>query len=213
MPKVARKSEDIEAVKETILDAAVDLIYEVGFASLSMRKIALKSSMTAANIYNYFANKDEIYLAIQTKGFAILYEVAAEIESREITPVRKLKQFIKGYIDFGIQNPDIYEIMFTRNTPKFADYVGTPMEGKATIEKETALKSFAVAAGFINQITSEKNEGFVGEIQFRTMQIWTACHGIVSLHNSRVLQEVDENTTLIIEQCIDDLMVPFEMKK
>ncbi|MBU2515278.1 TetR/AcrR family transcriptional regulator [bacterium] len=210
MPKIARKSKDIEAVKKTILDAAIDLIYEEGFTSLSMRKIALKSSMTAANIYNYFANKDEIYLEIQTMGFSILHQEAVTIESQEITPFEKLRQFISGYIEFGIQNPDIYEIMFTRNTPKYKDYVGTALEGKATIEKDTALKSFAVAADFISQISTESNLKAIGSIQFRTMQIWTACHGIVSLHNSRVLQEVDENTELVIEQCIDDLMAPFE---
>ncbi|MEZ4549411.1 MAG: TetR family transcriptional regulator [Desulfobacterales bacterium] len=36
---------------------------------MSMRKLAGRLKMTAANIYNYYQNKDDLYLAIQTRGF------------------------------------------------------------------------------------------------------------------------------------------------
>ena len=64
MPKSARDHGEVELIKEKILDTALDILFDQGFSSLSMRKIALGTKMTAANIYNYFSNKHEIYLAI-----------------------------------------------------------------------------------------------------------------------------------------------------
>ena len=52
-----------------------------------MRKIATKVSMTAANIYNYYSNKDEIYLAIQTG--ATIVPIAIR-NSHEIQPGKRV---------------------------------------------------------------------------------------------------------------------------
>ena len=45
MPKPARDPQDIEIIKEKILDVALGILYDQGFSSLSMRKIALGTKM------------------------------------------------------------------------------------------------------------------------------------------------------------------------
>jgi len=203
MPKIPRSAEEVGTIREKILDAALDILYQESFRDLSMRKIAARTGMTAANIYNYFSGKDEIYLAIQTRGFAHLGGQLDRIEETRLTPVEKIRRMIRAYIDFGMENPDQYDIMFTRNTPKFADYLGTPMEPAARIEKETAMK---VAARAERAIAAAVNDGNAG---FRTIQLWTALHGMVSLVNSRVLQEVDPDISGIVASLMDELMIPF----
>ncbi|MCP4722719.1 MAG: TetR/AcrR family transcriptional regulator [Desulfobacteraceae bacterium] len=209
MPKPARAPGDVEAIKEKILDAALDILFDQGFSSLSMRKIALGTKMTAANIYNYFSNKDEIYLAIQTRGFSLLHERFCEIEKTIKDPFARMGQMIRAYIDFGLNCPDQYEIMFSKNTPKYSDYIGTGLEPAAMVEKETAL---VVARISTRTILDMNKTTCPGEAKYLTIRIWTSLHGIVSLMNSRVLREVNQDTDMIIEKLTEDLMKPFGQK-
>ena len=208
MPKAVRKKEDIEAVKQVILDAALEIMIKKGFAQLSMRKIAAQVSMTAANIYNYFSNKDEIYLAIQTQGFLALYVRFQEITTAGSDSLSTLKQLTRAYLDFGIQNAELYEIMFTRNTPKFADYLGTKLEPAAIVEKQAAVRVLELTSGLIFELIAKQSPASQEEAQYRAIYHWTALHGIVSLYNSRVLQETIEVTETIINKLINDLMLP-----
>ena len=49
---------------KAILDAARTEFIKKGFKEASMRNIAQKANVSLSNIYNYFKNKDEIYLTI-----------------------------------------------------------------------------------------------------------------------------------------------------
>lgn len=49
-----------ESVRQQIIDAAVEDIYDNGYKDSSMRRIAIKAQMTVGNLYRYFRNKDEL---------------------------------------------------------------------------------------------------------------------------------------------------------
>jgi AcrR family transcriptional regulator len=69
MPKLQRSPKEIEAVREDILEHALDMIVRGGFNRFSMRKLAARLGIAAKTIYNYYRNQDELYLCILTKGF------------------------------------------------------------------------------------------------------------------------------------------------
>ncbi len=56
MPKATRSPEEIDAVKEKILNCAFEILVKNGFERLSMARIGAKMKMTAANLYNYYSN-------------------------------------------------------------------------------------------------------------------------------------------------------------
>jgi AcrR family transcriptional regulator len=142
MPRIARTIEEVDIVKQQILDAAVKIITNNGFSKLSMRRIAAQLGVSATTIYNYYTSKDELYFYIRIKGFERLFEYL-----KKHMPYRFYREkfigIIHGYVDFGLTYPDYYEIMFlNRNVPKFLDCVGTPLENVASQEKAVALKPF-----------------------------------------------------------------------
>lgn len=51
-------------IRKLILEVAISEFLEKGFKDASMRAIAKKSDVGLSNIYNYFKNKDEIYLEV-----------------------------------------------------------------------------------------------------------------------------------------------------
>jgi len=210
MPKAVRSSSEVDAVKQKILDNALSLMCEDGFESLSMRKLSARLGMTAANIYNYYTNKDELYLMIQTNGFQMLVDRFTEISTSKLPPFKKLYAMMRAYVDFGIQNPDYYEIMFSRNTPKYADYRNTPMEPTASIEKKTALQVADITCRTIIEYSDQSNAAITSdEALYITITIWSTLHGIVNLYNSRVLQEVIEPVDTLIEKLLNDLLKRF----
>ena len=209
MPKPARKVEEVEAVKHQIMETARELMCEDGFESLSMRKLANRVGMTAANIYNYFTNKDELYLVIQTTGFQMLYDRFATIYVSEEAPMEKLSGLMRAYIRFGMEYPDFYEIMFSRNTPKYADYKGTPMEPTASMEKQTALNVADLTEQAIKEIAPHIAAKSPDNARYLTIVLWSTLHGVVNLYNSRVLQEVEEAADPLIDRMIDDLVRRF----
>ncbi len=203
MARIARNSIDIEAVKIQILHEAKLIIGRDGFSQFSMRKLAKASGMTATNIYNYFSNKDEIYLRVQQAGFDMLQNRFDEAAKNCDGPANLMLTFIKAYVGFGIENPEYYEVMLGSNTPKYADYVGTELEGVASQEKQSALG--------VSDTTAKVLVGLYGlseaEAKFKTVQLWTSLHGLVSLHNNRVLQEIELDLQEMIERICTELLL------
>ncbi len=181
MPKAARSVEDLARERDRILDAACDIICVQGFEQFSMRKLASRVGMTATNLYNYFSGKDEIYLAIQTRGFAELYSDFEEAAAGGPSAL------IDAYLAFGARRKDYYDIMFCWNTPKFADYLGTNLELQARIEKESGLKVAVLTESVLRSYAPQLSDAEAG---FQVIQLWTSLHGVVNLLNSRVLPEV-----------------------
>jgi AcrR family transcriptional regulator len=206
MPKTTRAAEEVIGIKDHILEAALQHLIEDGFEHFSMRKLAARLGMTAANIYNYFTNKDELYLFIQTRGFEMLYDFLHEAYKRRVAPEKKLENMIRAYLKFGMDNPEYYEIMFSRNTPKYADYKGTAMEQVASLEKQTALKSADIAIRALSDLLTNNKTVNRDNIRFRMLQIWFTLNGMINLFNSRVLQEVEGHVDAIIKRMTQDIM-------
>lgn len=203
MPRTSRSTDEVARVKERILNAAIGIIAERGFSRLSMRSLAAAIGMTAANIYNYYGNKDELYLAIQTAGFRELHARFAGARDREKTPLKQIRAIMMEYISYGTSNPDCYNIIFSMDTPKYADYKNTRIEAVAFAEKKAGLDLIDITRPVVADLLRKKGKSAAGAWK-KTVQAWIMLHGIVSLLNSRVLQEVAGDSERFIDQSMKD---------
>lgn len=202
MPRAPRTQEAVDAFRQQILDAALKIIIELGFDELSMRKIASRLGVTATTIYNYYASRDELYFYIRIRGFELLYECLERAFATHDDPLEKMRAVVEEYLRFGITYPDYYEVMFiSRSVPKFLDCVGTPLEKVAGREKDTALKPFFLIAGGIAGHLGIDND----EARYLTTQLWTELNGIVSLRNSRLLREVEDDVDGLVARLAADI--------
>lgn len=207
MPKPPRTREEIDIIKEQILDTALQLIIEDGFTNLSMRKIAARLDITATTIYNYYTSKDELNLMIYIRGFELLYDMMVEKRDLFNEPAGRLEAMIRAYVDFALTYPDYYDIMFNMHTPKYTDYRGTAMEALAFREKQIALKCFGIIIEENRAIIGDVAADMEGLVRYAAIRFWADLHGIISLYNSRVLYEVDEKSDEILARRVDDLVV------
>lgn len=203
MAKTPRKAEEIAGIRAKILSAALDIIVSEGFINLSMRKLASRLGMTAANIYNYFNNKDEIYILVRARGFEMLSQNMDKVYDKEKDPHARLEGMIRSYIDFGISNPDYYKIMFNGNSPKYLDYVGTPMEDVAAEERRSSLRAMEIALTAIRDAVKCHDET---ELMHHTIKLWIMINGIVNLYNSIGLRQVFSQVDIAVKRITEEVI-------
>ncbi len=207
MPKASRTSDQVYAVRDRILEGALDIMTHEGFENLSMRKLGKKLGMTAANIYNYFSRKDELYLELQTRGFQMLFEEFKGVREKETEPRGVIGGFVRAYFSFGTRYPDYYDIMFNRPTPKYADYRGTELEKEAAIEKETAMQVAHLTVEVIEELREQGGRAAMEADPYQLMlESWCTLHGVITLYNSRVYQEVDASYEKSIRAMLEGLV-------
>ena len=206
MPKAPMTKEEVENTRGRILDTALSIIIEEGFNNLSVRKIASRLGFTATTIYNYYTNKDEINLMIRIRGFEKLYDLLTNRSASFNDIEKKLKARVRAYIEFGLTNPNYYDIMFNLHTPKYLDYVGTDIEPLAHTEKQNALKCLSLFTELISAyipLNGKKKDHFV---LYQVVKYWSDLHGLVTLTNSRLFHEVMDDVDSFIKERTSDMI-------
>jgi AcrR family transcriptional regulator len=206
MPKVTRSSDEVDAVREQILSRAFEILVKNGFENLSMAKIGSKMKMTAANIYNYYANKDELLIAIHKKAYGMLYDKLSDAISTADTPLEKSKKLVNAFIEFGTQNKNIYDVMFNRPIRQHSDYIGTPQEELSNDEFESSLRTMFLAVDvFQEYLKTRPDISSKFDPKLFIIEIISALHGLISLYNSGVFSQITDNPEADFKSIIDNM--------
>ncbi len=210
MPRPKRSFAEIEIIKEKILEEALNLMNNHGFDGFSMRKLGTRLGVSAKTIYNYYQNKDELYLSILTRGFEQLYDRCQKVFSNHQNPMERLKAMGGQYLSFGLEHANIYNLMFTWHVPKFKDYVGTPMEPVAQFELETALK---VSKIFMQAIKEAAGNDAMSEdtARFHMICAWSQLHGFIAGINNTLLDYMHGNPVTLKERILDQIFNQFQI--
>jgi len=202
--KIARKEKEVEQVRQKILDAALDIIVKEGFDALTMRKLGSRIGMTAPNIYNYYSGKDALYISIVIKGFEMLHQALESAFHQTDDKLKRARALINAYVTFGMEKPSYYDIMFTRPTPKYNDYLGTPHEKLSAVELKISMEIADLAMRATTDILGKEADPEI--VQMRVIQIWSLLHGMVSLNNSKVVSYVAENPAHVYAKILDEFI-------
>jgi AcrR family transcriptional regulator len=208
MPKAPRTQKEIDLIKSNIVAVALELINSAGYEALSMRKLAARLGIAAKTIYNYYENKDELYLDIVIDGYRRLNALVTDAYNEGNSPVGRLEKMAAAYLDFGLENANFYNLMFTWHTPKYNDYVGTPSEGTARIELETSMQLYALFLEATLEAADEKipNKHRNEQAQFYVIYYWSVMHGYISGYHNTLLGYMHPDPLALRKQILDMLI-------
>ncbi|MBI5550670.1 MAG: TetR/AcrR family transcriptional regulator [Desulfobacterales bacterium] len=213
MPKTPMSAEAVEQFRAKILDTALAIIIEEGFNNLSARKIAGRLGVTATTIYNYYTNMDELNLMIRVRGFEMLHDLLTK-RSRGLDRLEeRFPAMIRAYVEFGRTYASYYDLMFNLHTPKYLDYVGSPIEPLALHEKQNALKCLALFTEPVQAYLKGEGEGKAVFVVHQIARFWSDLHGLVALCNSRLLHEVLDDVEAFIASRTQGLIEAFMVLK
>jgi len=170
-----RKEREKLEMKRLIMEASMRMFLEVGYEKTSIRNIAEKIEYSPATIYLYYKDKDELLYDLQAQAFEQLFEVFKE-KATGRSPLKKLEQLSKAYVQFGLEKPDLYDLMFI---------IRSPMK---KLEKEDGTDAwdngdncFNFLLDIIQQGIDQKQLRFKDKL-VAALSIWSMVHGLVSLH-------------------------------
>lgn len=105
-----------ESLRQKILEEATGIVYREGVERITMRALGEKLGYSPATIYLYFKNKDELLLEIALHGFERLADRQLPAFD-EPDPREALRQVVRAYLGFALENPALYELMFQKLEP------------------------------------------------------------------------------------------------
>lgn len=108
MDKLSRKEEERIRRRNHILDAAEQIISDVGFESTTIDQIAERAEVGKGTLYLHFKSKSSIYVAICERGSAMLNERMARVLTRDMKGLDMVKEIGNTYLRFVRENPQYF---------------------------------------------------------------------------------------------------------
>lgn len=94
-----------DSVRDRIVDAAADLLADVGPAGVTTRAVAAAAGVQAPTIYRQFGDKDGLLEAVADRVFAAY--VAGKTVPDDVDAVEHLRDSFDAHIAFGLANPGL----------------------------------------------------------------------------------------------------------
>ena len=194
MGSAERKERDRQEMREMILSAATRLFIKEGFEHGTIRRIADEIEYSPATVYLYFKDKDAILCALQDVGFQELFRRQQVLHAIK-DPAEKLRVCGKIYLDFAMENKELYDLMFIMRAPMNA--FQSPEEwtvGRNTYEVLKDIVHECVREGYIK----------TDDPQIACFSLWALMHGVVSIFiRERAPMIPKEHQTHVIDKILD----------
>jgi AcrR family transcriptional regulator len=157
-------------LRDDILQAALQLVEEKGAAALTMREIAGLLGYSATALYQHFAGKEDLLLALKLQAGDLL---AAEMELAQQEPTidAQLRDMGHRYVRFGLENPAYYRLIFQDSV---VGLVPTA-EQLARMRRSWAIMRDTLAAW----VAAHRLHGI--DVDREANVLWAMGHGITSL--------------------------------
>lgn len=196
-----RKEREKQELRQRILEAARDVFVEDGYDKASIRAIAERVEYSPATIYLHFKDKDELFYAVHELGFAKMFERMQELTGIA-HPLQRLHRMGEIYLDFAVENPELYDLMFISRAPMAAIHKKYDATGW-----DCGHQNFTLLQDIL-RACMEGGHIAVTDLNVATMAIWSYVHGLASLFIRDRFKVSDEfqNAPETMRQALD-LMV------
>lgn len=159
--------------RQSILATARELFLLKGFEATTIRNIAEKIEYSPSTIYQHFKDKNEIFYTIHSEAFAELvrYLNASEMHKNPMDQLIALGQI---YIQFALENPGLYDLMFIMEAPiDFLNYLEDAnwIEGKMAFDYLKSVIANCIQQGLIKET----------DLESLSYLIWSTVHGLVTI--------------------------------
>ena len=199
MSSADRKAREKEELKALILKESMKLFVEKGVNQTTIRNIADAIDYSIGTVYIYFKDKNAILHALHTQCFTELggqFRVLYNVKD----PMERLKAMGQLYIQYAIENPDKYDLMFSLKAPM--EFLNDMQEK----EWEEGTANFEVLRTTVQECISAGHfEGH--KLEPLSFLIWGCVHGMCSLEIGERTKNVSiKNPENIVTEAYDEFL-------
>lgn len=173
MGSAERRQRESAETRQRIVDAARDLFVRKGYEATSMRAIAERIEYTPTAIYHHFANKEALLTELCAQDFSAL-ATAFQRVARVEDPVERLIRTGEAYVDFALDHPMQYQLMFMTAHPL--------AEKSVMVQGDPGEDAYAFLRAAVEQaIAQERFRPEYDDPDQVAKMLWATVHGLVSL--------------------------------
>ncbi len=156
--------------RDAIATAARDILIAEGLSSVSLRRVAASLGVTAPALYAHVVDKRDLLQGIAEQEIDALLRRFADVPDGE--PAERLRGMCQVYVDYALQNPDLFRAIFLFRPELTAEPRGDEMPLGARI-----LESFEAVVG------DASNRGAIRDSDpaLAALTVWSTVHGVVTL--------------------------------
>jgi len=173
MGSLERRSRERADTRQRILDAAREMFVRQGYEATTMRAIADRIEYTPTAIYHHFRNKEALLAELCAADFRALAAAFQKIGRIE-DPIERLRKSGMAYVQFGLEHPMQYQLMFMTRRPKEVDdqiHSDNPSESAYEFLRQTCAD--VIATGRLRDDYKDADE--------LALMAWSSLHGMLSL--------------------------------
>ena len=180
-------------LKNALINAGVEILAGDGVGGLSLRKVAKQAGVSHAAPYAHFADKQALIAAISTEGFKQLYsQIQAVIQTYQTIPETLLIEVAWAYVQFALNEPDRFKLMFSSVLEKEKDYPDFVEISQKNFRQLVEIVEICQQAGVLK----------TGESDLLALSLWGTVHGFVSL-----LLEGQISHTVLEKSSLKDILI------
>jgi len=168
--------------RDKILASACDLYVSEGLDGFSMRKLAKRVGVTAPALYRHFDGRDAVLGEVVREAYrSFMGYIYRALEAP--TPLDRFTRAGEGYLDFALQHPRWYDIIFT----------GPELLGMETLPPDIEAMGCAIHQFWVDRVRECMDAGVLkpSDPLQTSLTMWAHAHGMVQLYHQGNLQ-VDE---------------------
>jgi len=186
-----RRERERQELRRAILAAAREIAVREGWQAVTIRKVAERIEYSPPMIYQYFASKADLLLALLREGFAELTErLRAAQGTTPTAPEESLARVAEAYWSFAWERPELYQVMHGLGGVPFGTDA-TPPEARA---------AFAALRDAVRPVV-----GDAAALDDAVDLFWGALHGLVALAMSGRIAGGQRRATDIMDRAVRDL--------
>lgn len=228
MPRQAFSAEEIVVQKQRIMDEAAQVMASEGISQLSMRALAASLNMTAANLYNYFPSKRQLFIETTQRGYELLDSYTKDGVTRGEEPREKLAGLLKSAVRFAHDWTGYWELMVHPPLQLREDLANDEGDLTSDLRQRTSNRMIELFTALLSRsgvtltppeenssmpgIEGIAEEGFGPDtIWVRVITLLTNTHGLIDLYNHKMLDGFDVDVPPLIDALIDssiDILLP-----
>ncbi|HEX4663202.1 MAG TPA: TetR/AcrR family transcriptional regulator [Terriglobales bacterium] len=163
-------------LRESLLQAAIQLIAEVGPAGFTLREVSRRAGVSHNAPYRHFADRDELLAAVAAQGFRELDEAMLKALKHQRSSIARLKHAGLAYVEFALRRPEHFAVMFDAAVSKH----------KTTDSSQAAEQAFGT---LVRLVKSCQDEGRLpsGDVHQFALLAWSMVHGVAKLATAKRL--------------------------
>jgi AcrR family transcriptional regulator len=173
MGSVERRTRERAETRDKILEAAREMFVQHGYEPTTMRAIAEKIEYTPTAIYHHFRNKEALLAELCTADFRSLMTAFQRIGRIE-DPLERLSRLCEAYVDFALEHPMQYQLLFMTRHPHMFDQATNRGAGEQAYGFLRETCAGAIASGRLRPEFTNPDE--LAQIA------WSSVHGVMALH-------------------------------